>query len=164
MVFGNIFNKTKKENKEEIEEEAPSHLSLAMNVFSSDAKKRSSLFTRLCNEHNWNILPGRFGGEYNNDMLAYEEKDEELRLILGVKVIRLSEDGLQLDQHSMGDFIQFSKGWLDVVTYTLSLNTQTKQTSNLISEAIKLNKIKLIIMYLNTEKGDVGFVPITMLD
>lgn len=45
-----------------------------MNDFSEDAIRRTSLFTRVAERNNMKVLLGRYGGEYNNDMVAISEK------------------------------------------------------------------------------------------
>lgn len=58
----------------------------ALNEFSDDAKDRSALFESLARKEGFIVLPGRYGGEYNNDMLAIRQSDDQTILMLGLKV------------------------------------------------------------------------------
>ncbi len=86
---------------------------------SESAKQRSQLFTSLVEKDGLGVLPGRYGGDYNNDMLAMSNGNHGAPiLVLGLKVTG-ADGGVQLDMSSMGPLRQLSKEWLKTVTFGL---------------------------------------------
>ena len=86
---------------------------------SESAKQRSQLFTSLVEKDGLGVLPGRYGGDYNNDMLAMSNGNQGAPiLVLGLKVTG-ADGGVQLDRSSMGPLRQLSKEWLKTVTFGL---------------------------------------------
>lgn len=67
-----------------------------MNNQSEQAIIRSRLFESLMQRHGAVLIPGRYGGDYNNDQLGFAEVDGEVTLFLGLKILD-DEGGLQLD-------------------------------------------------------------------
>jgi len=158
VVFKSIFSKNESNVQEEI-----SQFSYPMNVFSEDGQRRTKLFSNICNNSSWQLLPGRFGGEYNNDMLAYQVKDDNITLYLGLKLIK-ADKGIQLDQLSMGNFNQFSYRWLKTVAYSTSLDEKTIGFSNKLTEVINTDKLNLIVVYLDLSSQQMNLLPIEMLE
>ncbi len=60
-------------------------ISYQMNEYSTDARRRSDIFVTVAEQQGLEVLPGRFGGEYNNDMLAAGEKNGQFLLMLGTE-------------------------------------------------------------------------------
>lgn len=72
-----------------------------MNDLSKDAQVRSQLFESFVGRYNATLVPGQYGGDYNNDQLAMSESDGKVTLFLGLKLFD-SQGGLQLDPASLG--------------------------------------------------------------
>ncbi|WP_311970806.1 hypothetical protein [Pseudomonas baltica] len=72
-----------------------------MNKLNEQAQLRSRLFASLVAKQGANVMPGRYGGGYNNDQLAYQENDGVVTLLLGLKLTG-DDVGIQLDTESLG--------------------------------------------------------------
>lgn len=134
--------------------------SYAMHEYSAAAKQRSDLFTSITQRDGLHLLPGRYGGEYNNDMLAIGQKDGKTILMLGLKVTG-ADGGLQLDMMSLGPHRQMSKEWLSVVVYSLGSLFQTKEIADEISVAIQSRTLVTGVLYLDKDDGQVKAISIS---
>ncbi|WPN20786.1 hypothetical protein [Pseudomonas marginalis] len=99
-----------------------------MNNLSKDAQVRSQLFESLVGRYNATLIPGRYGGDYNNDQLAISEADGNVTLFLGLKLLD-SEGALQLDAASLGPHLQYSKPWFSALIASLKCSPDTVQFS-----------------------------------
>lgn len=106
-----------------------------MNNQSEQAKIRSRLFESLVQRHEAVLVPGRYGGDFNNDQLGFVEKDGEVTLFLGLKILG-DEGGLQLDNSSLGPHVQYSTFWLKALIQCLKLDSETVGYSNKIEAAM----------------------------
>jgi len=134
-----------------------------MNDFSEDANKRTKLFHRIAEQNNMTVLPGRYGGEYNNDMIAIGDKHNSPTLWLGLKVTGDKGD-LQLDKHSMGGFLQFSSNWLKMVITSLHLQTKHHDASNFIEQALITQTLSLGVVYIDIETKQPNVLPMAIQD
>lgn len=158
MKLSDIFNNKKAPvDTDQVHTEVPYH----MNVFSSDARKRSDIFTKVINKQGFTILPGRYGGEYNNDMLAAGEKEGQFMLLLGMKTTG-SDGGIQLDSYSMGDFLQFSKNWLMMVVQSLRLGGKELTLADKIEQHTQTGDISLSVVYLDLNSKELNIIPVAM--
>ena len=123
-------------------------LDLAMNTFSQAARTRSQLFESLVKKDGYNLINGRFGGEYNNDQLAIKVDRGVVTLLLGLKATGQSGD-LQLDQMSMGPFVQFSNEWISAVIQCLKLDHKQNTIASQIEEARNTKKLILGVLLIN---------------
>ncbi|ESE40928.1 hypothetical protein [Shewanella decolorationis] len=138
-------------------------ISYQMNEYSTDARRRSDIFVTVAEQQGLEVLPGRFGGEYNNDMLAAGEKNGQFLLMLGMKITG-SDGGIQLDKQSMGCFLQFSKPWLDMVIYSLRLSGTQFAIADKIERHVKDNTISLAIAFIDMETKKLNIIPLTIQD
>ncbi|MGL6011819.1 MAG: hypothetical protein ACRC0J_10000, partial [Shewanella oncorhynchi] len=58
-------------------------ISYQMNEYSADARRRSDIFVTVAKQQDLEILAGRFGGEYKNEMLAAGEKNGQFLVNIG---------------------------------------------------------------------------------
>lgn len=133
---------------------------LALNLFSDAAKSRTNLFVSITERDGLKVIPGRYGGEYNNDMLAIGEANEKTILMLGVKLTSPNGD-LQLDACSMGPHMQFSPEWLDAVIYSLSLSGDLKSTADRIASARDSRTLVMGVMFVERETGKLNIVAVS---
>ena len=131
----------------------------AMNEFSDEARQRTELFESLAKKDEFTILPGRYGGEYNNDMLAVREVDGKTLLVLGLKVTCQSGD-LQLDMMSMGPHRQFSSEWIDTVIYSLSRTEDGQRFAKMLATAKAASALTMGILFLDKIDQQVKLVAI----
>ncbi|STQ91128.1 hypothetical protein [Iodobacter fluviatilis] len=134
----------------------------ALHEYSEYAIKRSSIFVSTVENDGFEVLPGRYGGEYNNDMLAIgksKEQDKDI-LLLGLKVT--GDDGdLQLDMKSLGSHRQLSSEWLDVVVYSLRLSEQGCHFAERIAAALAADRLVTGVVYLDGEDEKVKLIRIS---
>ena len=133
-----------------------------MNEFSDDAIKRTDLFKRIAEQNDMQVLPGCYGGEYNNDMLAIGKQYNEVIVWLGIKVTGVGGD-LQLDRKSMGSFLQFSTDWFKMVIVSLRL-LGAENTAGLIEEGLLKRTLKLGLLYIDLESGEPSVLPMAIQD
>lgn len=136
-------------------------ISYQMNEYSADARRRSDIFVTVAKQQDLEILAGRFGGEYNNEMLAAGEKNGQFLLILGMKTTG-SDGGIQLDKLSMGSFLQFSKPWLNMVVYSLRLSGTQLAIADKIESHVKDGSISLAVAFIDMETKKLNIIPLTV--
>lgn len=130
-----------------------------MNTFSDEAEIRTQLFVSLATKDGLTVLPGRYGGEYNNDMLAVKDIDGKTLLVLGLKVSD-DEGNQQLDMQSMGAHRQFSPEWLDTIIYSLGLLQEGKPHANKIAAAKEAGRLKMGLVCLDRTDEQVSILAI----
>ncbi len=115
---------------------------------------RSRLFASLAQKDKYEVLPGRYGGEYNNDMLALGPRRAEgwEILLLGLKVTD-GEGNVQLDMHSMGPLRQMSRQWLEAVVHALRMVPNGCQAADRIATALASNKLIPGLIILDRADG-----------
>jgi hypothetical protein len=64
-----LLDRFKKQLPQDADGSSPD-ISYQLNEFSIDARRRSDIFIKLARQQGLEVLTGRYGGEYNNDMLA----------------------------------------------------------------------------------------------
>jgi hypothetical protein len=133
---------------------------LAMNAYSEEARIRSSLFESIVLRYGFRVIEGRFGGEYNNDQLALKEQDGRTLLLLGLKATSPKGD-LQLDQMSMGPFLQFSPEWISAVIQSLKLSQSQYANAVAIEQARNSKKLDLVVLLFIKGTEDVKFLRVT---
>ncbi|MCE1239680.1 MAG: hypothetical protein LWW83_07185 [Azonexaceae bacterium] len=133
---------------------------LAMNAYSEEARIRSSLFESIAHRYGFSVIEGRFGGEYNNDQLALKEQNGRTLLLLGLKATGPKGD-LQLDQMSMGPFLQFSSEWLSAVIQSLKLSRSQYANAAAIEQARNSKSLDLVVLLFTKGTEDVKFLGIT---
>lgn len=107
-----------------------------MNNRSEQAALRSKLFASLVGKQGAVVLPGRYGGDYNNDHLAYVENGDTLTLILGLKVLE-EEGGVHLDNASLGPHTQYTKPWFMALIGSLAQDPETKSIAVRIEKSLR---------------------------
>lgn len=132
----------------------------AMNVFSEEARTRSALFESIAKREGLSLLPGRYGGEYNNDMLAVREVDGGTHLVLGLKVTNQNGD-LQMDIMSMGPHRQFSPEWIDTIIYALSRTEEDQRFADMLSTAKAASTLTMGLMFLDKVDQQVKVIAIS---
>lgn len=109
-------------------------------------RERARLFLFFVDSLGFSLLPGRYGGELNNDMLAIGEKEGKTVLLLGLKAVD-EAGGVHIDQMSMGPHKQLSDAWLDAVAYSLSLQEETSHFAAAISFAKDSRTLERTIVF-----------------
>jgi hypothetical protein len=132
---------------------------LPMNAFSQEAKLRSQLFESVSKKYGFKEINGRFGGEFNNDQLAIKEQDGRTILLLGLKATGPSGD-LQLDQMSMGPFLQFSADWVKAVIECLKIDRQQYITAFQIELARNTKKLDLVVLLFDRVTKETKFLAV----
>lgn len=117
------------------------------------AKVRSELFESIVNRSGFELLPGRYGGEYNNDQLAIKLDENTAQIMLGLKTLD-EEGGAQLDCLSLGNFMQLTDDWLDVAIYSLGKTLDNIGYANKLKKIIaRSDRVKLVVaVNLDTQK------------
>jgi len=117
------------------------------------AKVRSELFESIVNRSGFELLPGRYGGEYNNDQLAIKLDENTAQIMLGLKTLD-EEGGAQLDCQSLGNFMQLTDDWLDVAIYSLGKTLDNIGYANKLKKIIaRSDRVKLVVaVNLDTQK------------
>ena len=141
------------------ETEGSSQPELSMNVFSQEAKLRSQLFESVSNKYGFEEIKGRFGGEFNNDQLAIKKQDGRTILLLGLKATGPSGD-LQLDQMSMGPFLQFSSDWVKAVIECLKIDRQQQIIGFQIELARNTKKLDLVVLLFDRVTKETKFLAV----
>ncbi|WP_281214071.1 hypothetical protein [Shewanella insulae] len=150
----------KKQAKPETEQD---HVMVAyqMNEFSHDARQLAGIFSDFVNGKKMTLLPGRYGGEYNNDMLAFGEMDGRQTLLLGLKVTG-TDGGIQLDRMSMGPFTQCTLPWLRMVLHSLvSLGGQESLISN-IEQALASGELLMAVVFIDRDTRKLNMLPVVL--
>lgn len=124
-----------------------------MNIFSQEAQERSKLFESIAEKYEFKPMNGRFGGEYNNDQLAFNENNGKISLLLGLKVTDASGN-LQLDTMSMGPFQQLSLNWLLAVIECLKLDNLQAGQAKKIESALKSKRLDIYVLVLDRTNGE----------
>lgn len=132
-----------------------------MNNLSKDAQVRSQLFESLVGRYNASLIPGRYGGDYNNDQLAISEGDGDVTLFLGLKLLD-SQGGLQLDAASLGPHIQYSQPWLSALVASLKCSPETVQFSVKIESALAQNFLVACVVCMNPVTQDIKLLRIAI--
>lgn len=132
----------------------------AMNDFSDEARTRSELFMSLAKKEGLAVFPGRYGGEFNNDMLAVRQIDGQTILALGLKVTDHNGD-LQLDTMSMGPHHQFSSEWLDAVIYSLNLSDTGRHYAHMLASAKEAGTLTTGVVLLDRTDQQVKVISIS---
>ncbi|AOT09540.1 hypothetical protein [Pseudoalteromonas luteoviolacea] len=133
---------------------------LQLNEFSKDAKNRSEFFYNFVKNQNLTLLPGRYGGEYNNDHVAIGEENGEFLLFFGTK-IQPEGEGIQLDPHAMGPFMQGSVEWLKMIVLAMRQSKGLDEaTLTRFEQAIDTRSIRVSVLFVDLEKRGLSLLPI----
>lgn len=140
-----------------------SGMTFQMNDFSADARNRTQLFTSVATREGAEVLPGRYGGEFNNDMLALGRTPDgtEEVLLLGLKVSDESGN-LQLDLHSMGPYRQLSRAWLRLVVHALQGVSRGQAAGERIAQALAQDRLIVGMMWLDRNDLNVKIVRMSL--
>jgi hypothetical protein len=82
-------------------------------------------------------------------------------LILGMKITG-SDGGIQLDNHSMGSFLQFSKKWLAMVVHSLRLTGEQLTIADKIEQHTQEGTITLAVAYIDMETQQLNMIPLNI--
>ena len=115
---------------------------------------RSRLFQSLLKKYGGELIPGRYGGDFNGDQLGFVETAENVTLFLGLKVLD-GEGGLQLDCESLGSHIQFSMPWLKALVQYLKLNSETVNYAVKIEAARSAGSLIAVVLCMDGSSGEV---------
>ncbi|MCX7207746.1 MAG: hypothetical protein NT086_17555 [Proteobacteria bacterium] len=140
-------------------EPTPNIPSIAMNIFSQEAKIRTELFESISKRNDFNLINGRWGGEFNNDHLALKEQDGRTVLLLGLKLTS-PEGNLQLDQMSMGPFVQLSPLWLSAVIQSLKLDKNQSEVANKLERAKNSKTLDTMLLLFDKVSNNVKFLKV----
>ena len=132
-----------------------------MNNLSKDALLRSQLFESLVDRYKATLIPGRYGGDYNNDQLAISEGDGNVTLFLGLKLLD-SQGGLQLDAASLGPHVQYSKSWLCALVASLKGSSDTVQFAVKIDSALTQNLLLACVVCMSPVTQDIKLLRIAV--
>jgi len=113
-------------------------------------------------KYNALVLPGRYGGDYNNDQLAIVEGDGKVTLMLGLKLLE-DNGGLQLDNASLGPHTQYSNSWIRALVGCLSCNPETENVSVKINQALEAGALDAVVLILNQDSHQVSLLKINIL-
>lgn len=123
------------------------------------AKVRTEFFESIMTRNGYEILPGRYGGEYNNDQIALRVDDESSSLMLGLK--SLNDDGSgQLDVMSLGANMQLSDEWLKAVEACLAVNVETADWVGKFRQVVSHPLFTRAMVAINHSTGKVSYIPI----
>lgn len=125
-----------------------------MNSQSEQAIVRSQLFGSLVEKYGGVLIPGRYGGDFNNDQLGFAETAENVTLFLGLKILD-GEGGLQLDSASLGPHVQYSAPWLKALVQCLKLNAETTQYSTKIEAAMSRGSLVAGVICMNDNSQEI---------
>ena len=120
----------------------------ALHEYCDVGRERARLFTFFVDSLGFSLLPGRYGGELNNDMLAIGEKDGKTVVLLGLKAVD-EDGGIHIDQMSMGPYKQLSGAWLDTVAYSLGLHEETRHFADAINFARDSRTLERTIVFVD---------------
>lgn len=132
-----------------------------MNNLPKDAQVRSKFFESLVGRYNATLIPGRYGGDYNNDQLAISEDNGNVTLFLGLKLLD-SQGGLQLDAASLGPHVQFSKPWFCALVASLKSSADTVQLAVKIDSALAQNLLLACVVCMNPVAQEVKLLRIAV--
>ena len=134
-----------------------------LNIYSQESELRSELFSQFATRHGAVVLPGRFGGDYNGDRLAYYcSPDGTVHLLLGV-IVANHDGSVQLDQNSFGDFVQLSDDWIKVLILSLAVTKKSAEACQVISKAHAENRLKTGLVILNkNSSNELVILPISV--
>jgi hypothetical protein len=114
----------------------------------SDVRRdRAILFTLFAQARNYSVIPGRYGGEFDSDMLALGEKGGQTVLVLGLKALD-ADGGIQIDTHSLGGHKQLTAEWLDILVSSLGQSEETSHFADAISFARDSGTLALELLYV----------------
>jgi len=133
---------------------------LAMNSFSNEAKVRTDLFDSIAKKYGFLAIDGRYGGEFNNDQLAFKPQEGRTILLLGLKTTSKAGD-LQLDQASMGPFMQLSDDWLLAVIQCLKIDRLQRFKSVALEFALKNKTLDRAVLLYDRQSKDVKFLGVS---
>jgi len=123
------------------------------------AQVRAELFESIMTRNGYEVVPGRYGGEYNNDQIAIQISDDQSSLMLGLK--SLNEDGSgQLDTMSLGSNMQLSDEWLDAVVACLDVNPETKVFADKIKIVKSHKSFTRGMVVINLLSKAISYIPI----
>jgi hypothetical protein len=125
-----------------------------MNNQSEQAIIRSRLFESLVQRHGAVLVPGRYGGDYNNDQLGFVEIGGEVKLFLGLKILD-DEGGLQLDSSSLGPHLQYSIPWFKALVQCLKLNSESVEYSSKIEIAMGRGSLLAWVICMNSSSQEI---------
>ena len=108
---------------------------------------RAKLFDYYAQSEDFTIIPGRYGGELNNDMLAIGEKNGSTVLSLGLKALD-PNGSFVIDTMSLGPHKQFSSSWLNVLVYSLEQSEVTRHFADAISFARESETLVLEFVFV----------------
>ena len=157
-----ILDNLKDKQSVQADEQPSEALSLPMNEFSTDAVKRSGLFESIASRQGLTILPGRFGGEYNNDMVAIGDNGDDFILLFGLKTVEEGRD-IQLDRMAIGPFLQGSSEWLKLIVYSMELYDELDATLMAkFKEHVENKTISLNLLYLDLDEKQMNILPLAI--
>ncbi|WP_052184944.1 hypothetical protein [Methylotenera sp. N17] len=133
---------------------------LAMNNFSKEAKARAEVFDSVAKRYGFIAIDGRFGGEFNNDKLAFKIQEGRTILLLGLKTTSEAGD-LQLDQASMGPFLQLSDDWVLAVIQCLKIDRSQGFKSVALEVALKNKTLDRAVLLYDRKSKDVKFLGVS---
>lgn len=123
------------------------------------AKVRSELFESIASRSGFELIPGRYGGDFNNDQLAIKLDEGAAQIMLGLKT--LDEDGgVQLDCYSLGNYMQLEDEWLDVAIYSLNKNLDTLRYAIKLKSIVERHDRVKIVAAVNIESQKVIHIPV----
>ncbi|EJM15016.1 hypothetical protein PMI21_03444 [Pseudomonas sp. GM18] len=132
-----------------------------MNNQSEQAIIRSRLFESLVQRHGAVLIPGRYGGDFNNDQLGFAEVDGEVTLLLGLKILD-DEGGLQLDNSSLGPHVQYSTSWLKALIQCLKLDSETIGYSMKIEAAMSRGSLVAGVICMNGKSQEIKMLRVAV--
>lgn len=134
-----------------------------MNKLNEQAQLRSRLFASLVAKQGANVMPGRYGGDYNNDQLAYQENNGVVTLLLGLKLTG-DDGGVQLDTESLGPHTQYTKPWCSALVQCLLLNPESVPYGEKIKVALDSGKLVAEVVGMNAETHAVFMIKVEVGD
>lgn len=137
---------------------------LYLNEYCDDAQQRSEFFYNFVKSHSLTLLPGRYGGEYNNDHVALGEQDGELTVYFGTKIMPAGE-GIQLDKFSMGPFMQGSVAWLKMIIQAMkACDGLPPALLEKFERSIEDGRISVVVFYVDIENSSLSLLPLAVED
>jgi hypothetical protein len=132
-----------------------------MNHLSEKAKEITQLFESLVLRQGAVLIPGRYGGDYNNDQLAIFESNGGVTLLLGLKLLD-AKGGLQLDTASLGPHTQYSKPWLNALVASLNCLQETTPLAMKIDSAMDKGTLVACVVCLDVETQEVKMLRVAV--
>lgn len=135
---------------------------LAMNIYSAQAQARTDTFMQLVQQQQLALLPGRFGGEFNNDQIAVGWHRGQFVLWFGLQE-RLAGQELHLDAWGLGPFAQGSKPWLELVVQSMRLSHGLPpELLELLATHLTAATLQVSAVYLDLQQQCIAFKAIRL--